>query len=77
MDEGRNWRLLDKLVGLSMGVTQGDVDPGHTLNTREAVIEKIDSKDVGRAHTPLRLGIYLLARRDDEEELEISRFLYI
>ena len=74
--EGRDLGTPDKIVGVNLTTTPQSISLDQVLYAEGIVIEGMGSTDVRKVNTPLDPGMDLSARRDDEEELDVSRFSY-
>ena len=74
--EGRDLGTPDKIVGVNLTTTPQGTSLDQVLYAEGSVIKDMGSTDVRKVNTPLDPGMDLSARRDGEEELDVSRFPY-
>ena len=74
--EGRDLGVPEKIVGINIQVNNEGISLDQALYTKGIVTEGMGSTDVRKVHTPLDPGIDSSTRREDEEELDVTRFPY-
>ncbi|CAN0474909.1 unnamed protein product, partial [Discosporangium mesarthrocarpum] len=76
MYEGRDLGTPDKLVGVRITIRKDGITLDQALYAQGIVMAGMGSLDVRKTTAPLDPGMDLSARRDDEEELDTTRFPY-
>lgn len=74
--EGRDLRFPDKIIEISLQVTERGISLDQTYYAEGVVLERMGSTDARRVPTPLDAGMDLSVRRDVEGESNASRFSY-